>query len=100
MTQDSTTLRMSAFWAPWEYIMEMHSELFSSTMNYLQYHVWHQCSHRPFLRKLQRYAAKLQDFLIHTTKHAVTECTEYMRDLRLAKSFQILPTYPSTKYEI
>jgi hypothetical protein len=44
-----------------------------------------------FLCKLQRYAAQLRGFLIYTTKHVATDCTEYMLDLRLAKSFQILP---------
>jgi hypothetical protein len=70
---------MLAFWAPWEYIMEMCLLLFSST------------NMAPFLRKLQWYIAQTQDFLIHTMKHAVTECIKYMRDLRLAKSFHILP---------
>jgi hypothetical protein len=89
MTQDSTILRMSAFWAPWK------CAYYCSILRWIIYKTIYDINAviAPFLRKLQRYAAQLRYFLIHTTKHAVNECTEYMRDLRLAKSFQILSTY-------
>jgi hypothetical protein len=85
MTQNDTSLRMSVFWAPREYAMQIFLLLFSSMINYLQNHIQYDISAviASFLRKLQ------QILPIHTTKHAVTERTEYMRDLRLAKSFQI-----------
>jgi hypothetical protein len=46
MIQNHTSLRMSVFWVPREYAMQMCLLLLSSTINYLQSHIWHQCSHR------------------------------------------------------
>jgi hypothetical protein len=46
-----------------------------------------------FLRKLLQIIALSQYLQMQPTEHVGIEWAEYMRDLRLAKDFQILSTY-------
>jgi hypothetical protein len=88
MTQNDTSCRISVFWAPWEYAIQMFLLPFSiyRTMYDIKTVI------ASFLRKLQQNFAQSQYFPIHTTKRAVLGFLSISAQLWLAKNSQIPPT--------